>query len=156
MTNHVPNGVSVRGLQETLDALEKKLGPAKVVKVSKQALKLTGKYMETEIKKAVETYRDTGATVNELVVSTPRAKSGTVTVKVGWDGKGSDQRYRLVHLNEFGYTPHGIYANHANAVDSKGFAFYKPGGFGKIRQAYDAARQPSLELARAELRKLVD
>lgn len=156
MTNHVPSGVSVRGLQETLDALEKKLGPAKVVKVSKQALKLTGKYMETEIKKAVATYRDTGATVDELIVSTPKARGGTVTVKVGWDSKGSGQRFRLVHLNEFGYTPHGIYANHANAVDSKGFAFYKPGGFGKIRQAYDAARQPSLELARAELRKLVN
>ena len=63
--------------------------------------------MAVNLKNAVSSYRDTGKTVIEVTTGKPRLRGGVRTINVGWSGSGSGQRYRLVHLNEFGYTRYG-------------------------------------------------
>lgn len=134
--------VEIKGMDEVLAKLDQQLGTRKVNAYSKEALTIMGRYLAVQIKNAVASYRDTGATVQEIIVSTPRKKDGTLTVKIGWDGMGSRQRWRLVHLNEFGYTRSG--------------RTYRPRGIGKIQKTYDLNKAPAQELARNQLRKLVN
>lgn len=134
--------VEIKGMDEVLAKLDQQLGTRKVNAYSKEALTIMGRYLAVQIKNAVDSYRDTGATVQEIVVSTPRKKDGTLTVKIGWDGMGSRQRWRLVHLNEFGYTRSG--------------RTYRPRGIGKIQKAYDSNKVQAKELGQNQLRKLVN
>lgn len=134
--------VEIKGMDEVLAKLDQQLGTRKVNAYSKEALTIMGRYLAVQIKNAVASYRDTGATVQEIVVSTPRKKDGTLTLKLGWDGAGSKQRWRLVHLNEFGYTRSG----HT----------YRPRGIGKIQKAYDSNKVKAKELGQNQLRKLVE
>ncbi|MFY4479666.1 hypothetical protein [Latilactobacillus sakei] len=134
--------VEIKGMDEVLAKLDQQLGTRKVNAYSKEALTIMGRYLAVQIKNAVASYRDTGATVQEIVVSTPRKKDGTLTVKIGWDGMGSRQRWRLVHLNEFGYTRSG--------------RTYRPRGIGKIQKAYDSNKVQAKELGQNQLRKLVN
>lgn len=134
--------VEIKGMDEVLAKLDQQLGTRKVNAYSKEALTIMGRYLAVQIKNAVASYRDTGATVQEIIVSTPRKKDGTLTVKIGWDGMGSRQRWRLVHLNEFGYTRSG--------------RTYRPRGIGKIQKAYDSNKVQAKELGQNQLRKLVN
>ncbi|GEP21109.1 hypothetical protein FC71_GL001050 [Latilactobacillus sakei subsp. carnosus DSM 15831] len=134
--------VEIKGMDEVLAKLDQQLGTRKVNAYSKEALTIMGRYLAVQIKNAVASYRNTGATVQEIVVSTPRKKDGTLTVKIGWDGMGSRQRWRLVHLNEFGYTRSG--------------RTYRPRGIGKIQKAYDSNKVQAKELGQNQLRKLVN
>lgn len=134
--------VEIKGMDEVLAKLDQQLGTRKVNAYSKEALTIMGRFLAVQIKNAVASYKDTGATVQEIAVSTPRKKDGTLTVKIGWDGMGSRQRWRLVHLNEFGYTRSG--------------RTYRPRGIGKIQKAYDSNKVQAKELGQNQLRKLVD
>ncbi|BAP85527.1 gp9 protein [Paucilactobacillus hokkaidonensis JCM 18461] len=133
--------VNIRGMDEVLAKMESKLGSRAVAKYSNEALNIAGRYMAANLKSAVGSYRDTGATVNEVTVGKARLKGGVRTIKVGWDGGGSKQRYRLVHLNEFGYTRFG--------------RTYGPRGMGKVQNAYDSSREPMKALEKHELEKLL-
>lgn len=133
--------VTIRGMDEVLEKMEKKLGSAAVAKYSNQALQVAGRYMAVQLKNAVASYRDTGATVHEVVVGKSKLKHGTRLVHIGWDGSGSGQRYRLVHLNEFGYTRFG--------------RSYSPRGSGKVQNAWDSSKTKMKELEKHELEKLL-
>ncbi|WP_137597136.1 hypothetical protein [Paucilactobacillus kaifaensis] len=133
--------VNIRGMDEVLANMEKKLGSRSVARYSNEALNVAGRYMAVRLKSAVSSYRDTGATVNEVTVGQARLKGGVRTIKIGWDGGGSKQRYRLVHLNEFGYTRFG--------------RSYSPRGIGKVQNAYESSKQPMKALEKHELEKLL-
>jgi hypothetical protein len=133
--------VEIKGMDEVLSNLEKKLGTRAVNKVSKEALNIAGRYMAVQLKSAVSSYRDTGATVNEIVVGKSKLVGGIRKIGIGWDGTGTKQRYRLVHLNEFGYTRFGRH--------------YSPGGLGKVQKAFSSAKVPIKELEKHELEKLL-
>ncbi|WP_039638795.1 hypothetical protein [Lacticaseibacillus casei] len=112
-----------------------------VAKYINNALTIAGRYAVVELKQAAASYRDTGATVNEITAGKPRLRGGVRNIKIGWSGDGSKQRWRLVHLNEFGYTRNG--------------RTYAPRGIGKIRSSYDEMQPKLKELEAAELRKLL-
>ena len=133
--------IDVKGLKEIEQKLNEKFSERQVATHVNNALKIAGRYATVELKRAASTYRDTGATVNEIVAGKPSAKSGVRNIKIGWSGDGSKQRWRLVHLNEFGYTRNG--------------RSYSPRGVGKIRSAYDDMQPKLRELEAAELRKLL-
>lgn len=133
--------VNIRGMDEVLANMDKKLGSRAVAKYSNEALNVAGRYMAVRLKSAVSSYRDTGATVIEVTTGKPRLKGGVRTIKIGWDGGGSKQRYKLVHLNEFGYTRFGRH--------------YSPRGIGKVQNAYDSSKQQMKALEKHELEKLL-
>lgn len=96
------SGVELVGVDEVLAKMEQRLGEAKVRRVTNKALREVGRELEPEFKQAVASYRDTGATVNAVVVSGISRTTGRAEIKIGF-GKGFPSRWQLVHLNELGY-----------------------------------------------------
>ena len=130
--------VNVTGVDEILKELEQRLSPAKVTRISNQALRVVGQYGVMKLKTAVSSYRDTGKTVNEITATKPRKSGGGRMIKIGWSGDGT--RWRLVHLNEFGYTRFG--------------KTYSPRGFGKIQSVEDDLGKHAEEVIAYELKVL--
>lgn len=128
------SGAKLVGVDELLANMERKLGEDKVRRVTNKALRETAKEIEPDFKKAISSYRDTGATVNAIVVSGVSRASGVPTVKLGF-GKGHPSRWQLVHLNELGYA--------RNA---------RPRGFGVIRRFSDQLESVYPETIQSHLR----
>lgn len=126
------------GFDEVINKLTEKFSPAKLSRVENAALRVAGRRVAVELKNAVASYKDTGKTVLQVSVGNPRSRGGVRTIKIGWH---AGDRWRLVHLNELGYTRFG--------------KTYSPRGMGKIQGAYDSSRGPAKELERAELKKLL-
>lgn len=133
--------VEIRGMDEVLAKLDEKFKPSRVSRIENNALNVAGRLMAVNLKRAVSSYRDTGKTVIEVTAGKARTRGGVKNIKIGWSGDGSGQRYRLVHLNEFGYTRNG--------------KSYSPRGMGKIQNAYDSSRDEIKALMKHELEKLL-
>lgn len=93
-------GVDVKGQKKLERQLEQKLGKRAMTQVVDRALEAGAEVFERELVKQLETFKDTGATVRELRFSKPRDVGGARTITAHW--KGPDDRYRIIHLNEFG------------------------------------------------------
>jgi hypothetical protein len=93
----------IRGIDAVVRALEKNLGEQKMNRVVNKVMKEVGQEAEDGLKEAVSVFKDTGKTVEETTYSLSNA-GGRKQVKLGW-GKGT--RWRLEHLNEWGYTREG-------------------------------------------------
>lgn len=113
------SGAELRGIDDVLRNLEARLGDTKVKRATSRALKAVANETLEEFKGALQVYKDTGETVESATAGRVTGlASGVPVVKIGF-GEGS--RWRLVHLNEFGYAqnPH-------------------PRGFGVIRRFSEA------------------
>lgn len=113
------SGAELRGFDDVLRNIEVRLGDNKVKRATSQALKAVANETLEEFKGALQVYKDTGATIESATVGRVTGlATGVPVVKIGF-GEGS--RWRLVHLNEFGYAknPH-------------------PRGFGVIRRFSEA------------------
>ena len=71
----------------------------------------------------MENLKDTGASINEIKISKPIKFNNKSKVTLYWDGP--NKRYKIIHLNEYGYTKHG----------KKKASKIKPRGFGAIQRA---------------------
>ncbi|RIN99068.1 hypothetical protein [Mammaliicoccus sciuri] len=98
--------VEIKGVQQLVNQLEKKFGVENTKRVNDQALKKAGAYFGKELSSAFETFKDTGASINEIKLTNPMMIQGVRGIKVYWEGPMD--RYRLIHLNEWGYTRNGI------------------------------------------------
>lgn len=92
--------VDITGLNKLLGELENRLGKKATQRISDQALKEGAEVFVKELKSQFESFRDTGASIDEITISNPTWVGNTRTVKIHW--KGPDGRYRIIHLNEFG------------------------------------------------------
>lgn len=92
--------VEVTGLNKLLKEIEDRYGKENVQRVSDQALVKGADVFVQELKRQFESFKDTGASIREITVSKPVTISRARTVRVHW--KGPDNRYRIIHLNEFG------------------------------------------------------
>ena len=113
------SGAELRGFDDVLRNLEVHLGDTKVKRATSQALKAVANETLEEFKGALQVYKYTGETVESATAGRVTGlATGVPVVKIGF-GEGS--RWRLVHLNEFGYgkNPH-------------------PRGFGVIRRFSEA------------------
>lgn len=93
-------GVEIRGTEKVLEALEKKLGRESMQQVLDKALLDGANVFVKELKSQFETFKDTGASIEEITVTGPMWEGGERVVKVHW--KGPKGRYRIIHLNEWG------------------------------------------------------
>lgn len=131
--------VNIKGLDKVLAQMEKELGTKKVNRVVNKTLDATGEVLKQKVKSAVSVYKDTGATVDEVVKSKSKKIDGINKVKVGWNGP--KQRSKLVHLNEFGYTRNG--------------KRYSPRGKGVIRNTVDEAEGTYIKNMRSGLKEII-
>ena len=100
------SGAELRGFDDVLRNLEARLGGTKVKRATSQALKAVANETLEEFKGALQVYKDKGDTIESATVGRVTGlAAGVPVVKIGF-GEGS--RWRLVHLNEFGYSknPH--------------------------------------------------
>jgi len=107
----------LKGFDEMMDQLEKRFGPEAMKRLSEEALEEGLKAFEPILEEEMKKFSSpnsskyaTGASVEEISHTTVERRGRTVRVFVYW--KGSKQRYRLIHLNENGYTREGkVYKN---------------------------------------------
>lgn len=131
--------VTVTGTDEIIKNIEAKLGKARATRVVNKALRNTGDDIVEIVKESVAYYRDTGATYNEVVKSNVKGASlGVKSIDIGF--RGDMSRWRLVHLNEFGYTRFGKRVS--------------PQGMGALQRAVDKSKKVSLTKMRGELEEL--
>jgi hypothetical protein len=116
------SGANLKGFDDVLRNLEMHLGDTKVKRATSRALKAVANETLEEFKGALEVFKDTGETIESATVG--RVTGLAVSVPVVKIGFGEGARWRLVHLNEFGY------AKKAH-----------PRGFGVIRRFSEANAQ---------------
>lgn len=115
----------LKGVDEVLNKLEEQLGERKRNRVVNQTLNDAGEEFKEKFAAGLATYRDTGASYNEVTRSRSSRRGGTFSLRVGL--RGPMNRYALLHLNEFGYVRWG--------------RRYSPRGMGVIRQVIDSEGQ---------------
>lgn len=95
------SGAELRGIDDVLRNLEARLGDTNVKRATSRALKAVANETLEEFKGALQVYKDTGETIESATAGRVTGlAAGVPIVKIGF-GEGS--RWRLVHLNEFGY-----------------------------------------------------
>ena len=92
--------VKVSGMAAVESALRQKLGKAQVDALSDKALIKASEVFIKELKAQLKTFKDTGATIDEVTTSKPYTLNGVRNITVYWSGP--KERYRLIHLNEYG------------------------------------------------------
>lgn len=96
--------VEVRGVDALQRKLQERFGKANMQRIVDEALKEGAKVFLTELKKELATFSGipgtTGATLKEVTLTEPYDKNGVRTISVHW--KGPQNRYRIIHLNEYG------------------------------------------------------
>ncbi|MFH0070537.1 hypothetical protein [Peribacillus sp. NPDC056705] len=92
--------VKIHGEKAVMAELEKRLGKVKAQQLSDKALKQGAHVFIKELKSQFQSFKDTGASINEMTISEPMWVSGVRTIKIHW--RGPKDRYRIIHLNEFG------------------------------------------------------
>ncbi|EUJ33523.1 gp9 protein [Listeria floridensis FSL S10-1187] len=129
--------IKITGTDQIIRSLEKQFGHAKLNKITTQALLKGGEVVQQEMKSAFNEWADTGASRDEIVISVPRRQQGVKRLKLGWNG--SKNRWRLIHLNEFGYTKVGRRIS--------------PAGIGTIRRTIKATEEVYETAVEQELRR---
>jgi len=97
--------VKISGAREIINNMEKVAVKNKVRKMTRNAINAGAQLVEKEVKQNIKPFRDTGATYNEVVLTNAAYTAGQAHAKLGWNGP--KQRYRLIHLEEWGYTRKG-------------------------------------------------
>lgn len=130
----------IKGVDEVLNKLEEELGERKRATIENKALNNAAERYTDGLATAVAAYADEGYTTSETTHARASKKaSGLRTVRVGWNGPM--KRYKLIHLNEFGYTRFGV--------------TYSPRGVGVIQGYIDSATPVFLSDMYDELKELV-
>ncbi|MEB8150472.1 hypothetical protein BU097_05330 [Staphylococcus xylosus] len=132
--------ISVKGDKEIIAYLEKKFGKSATKRITDFALTKGGQKVVQIIKRDMGSFKDTGESVSETSLSKPMTIGGVRTVKIHW--RGPKQRYRIIHLNEFGhYDRSGKWVNTA--------------GKGVIERAMREGRETYFRTVKEEIRRRV-
>lgn len=132
--------ISVKGDKEIIAYLEKKFGKSATKRITDFALTKGGQKVVQIIKRDMGSFKDTGESVSEASLSKPMTIGGVRTVKVHW--RGPKQRYRIIHLNEFGhYDRSGKWVN--------------PASKGVIERAMREGRETYFRTVKEEIRRRV-
>ncbi|NIK11191.1 hypothetical protein [Alkalibacillus almallahensis] len=92
--------VEVTGMDKVLRSLEEELGEKAVQQISDAALNDAAQLFLAELKRQFEPWSDKGHSILEMTLSKPYWEGNARTIKVYW--QGPHDRYRIIHLNEFG------------------------------------------------------
>lgn len=130
-------GASVTGMDDIIKSLNIKFNSKRVSSIENRALIAGARVVAEEIEQQLKPFQDTGATIEEITIGLPTRRGGFKHILVGW--RGPMERYRLVHLNEFGYTRNG--------------KKYNSRAKGAIQRAINNTKQPFFDAVIGELSK---
>ena len=129
--------VEFQGIQETLQSLERTLGEKKMRTVTRKAVNTGAEKVEKRLQTDLLVFKDKGYTIDEVVRKNATYRNQEVEAEIGWNGP--HQRYRLIHLNEWGYTQKGKQI--------------KPRGFGVITKSLKKSEPIYLNEVAQEVKK---
>jgi len=92
--------VNITGNRELLRELERRFGEQASLIITDRALKKGARAFVQELKRQFESFKDTGASIDEITISEPLWVGSNRTIKIYW--KGPKHRYSVIHLNEWG------------------------------------------------------
>lgn len=128
--------MTVKGMAELERALEEKFGKRHMRRIVDNALIKGAQVFKKEIVKQFETFKDTGQSIREIHISKPMTVGGVREVKIYW--RGPKDRYRIIHLNEFGTIKNP-----------------NPDGKGAIQRAMRSARNTYIKEVRSQIERLI-
>ena len=131
------NNVDCKGVNETLRAMENRLGDKKVRSIARKAINSGAEKVEKRLQSDMLVFKDTGYTIDEVVRKNATYRNYKAEAEIGWNGP--HQRYRLIHLNEWGYTRNGRQI--------------KPRGFGVITKSLKNSEPVYFETAASEVKR---
>lgn len=131
------SNVEFKGIQETLKAMETKLGEKKTRTVTRKAINVGAEKVEKKLQTDMLVFKDKGYTIEEVVRKNATYRNYKAEAEIGWNGP--HQRYRLIHLNEWGYTRNGRQI--------------KPRGFGVITKSLKNSEPVYLSTVEMEVKK---
>lgn len=129
--------VEFKGFEDVYTKLQDQLSEQALGRASSKALTAGAHVVAATLSQEFEKFKDTGASEDEIIVGKVTNQNGFKSVLVGWNGP--KQRYRLVHLNEFGYNRNG--------------EKIKPRGYGSIQRAVSNSEGAFLLAVTKELKK---
>lgn len=92
--------VKVHGVNKLVNELESKFGTKRIQEITAKALDKGSLLISMELYRQLRTFRDKGYTIDELTISDVEGTGSNQTVRIYW--KGPHNRYRIIHLNEWG------------------------------------------------------
>lgn len=133
---------TLKGEKELQRELERRFGKRKMQKIVDYALTKGGGVVASIIAKDMRSFADTGKSVKSTSVSKPQTIGGVRQVKIHWNDGSTGERYRIIHLNEYGhYDKAGKWVNTA--------------GKGVIENALRQGRETYFSTVKAELARRV-
>lgn len=127
----------ITGVKETIRVLEKKLGEKKMKTLTKKAINVAAEKVEKKLQNDMLVFKDKGYTIDEVVRKDAIYRNGNAEAEIGWNGP--HERYRLIHLNEWGYTRDGRQI--------------KPRGFGVITKSLKNSEPLYFDTVSEEVKK---
>lgn len=91
---------TIKGVDETIRALDQRFSPSATLRMVDKALTAGAEVIKKEIEKSFQSFKDTGASIDEITYSKPMTLNGKRTIMIYWSGP--KKRYTIIHLNEFG------------------------------------------------------
>ena len=92
--------VKVNGIDQVNRELERRFGGKSMERILDKALLSGASVIKKELERNFDSFKDTGASKDEITISKPMTLNGTRTVVIYWSGP--KKRYTIIHLNEFG------------------------------------------------------
>lgn len=132
--------MTLKGDKEIIAYLETKYGKSAMKRITDFALTKAGNKVVSIIKGNMKSFEDTGESVEETTLSKPMTIKGVRTVKIHW--RGPKQRYRIIHVNEYGH------------FDRSG-KWVNTAGKGVIENAMREGRETYFRTVKEEMRKRV-
>lgn len=93
-------GVKVTGQKKLIAELERRFGKVNMQRITDAALSEGARVFVAELRRQFASWKDTGASYDEIMISKPMTVGGSRIIKIHW--RGPKNRYRIIHLNEWG------------------------------------------------------
>src|SRR5699024_5801281 len=128
--------VKVNGVEEVNRELERRLGGKSMERILDKALLAGAAVVKKELERNFESFKDTGASKDEITISKPMTLNGTRTVVIYWSGP--KKRHTIIHLNEFGTIKNP-----------------SPRGKGAVERALRAGQAEYLRVVKKEIARMI-
>ena len=128
--------VKVNGVEEVNRELERRFGGKSMERILDKALLSGASVIKKELERNFDSFKDTGASKDEITISKPMTLNGARTVVIHWSGPKN--RYTIIHLNEFGTIKNP-----------------SPRGKGAIERALRAGQAEYLRVVKKEIARMI-
>lgn len=128
--------VKVNGVEEVNRELERRFGGKNMERILDKALTAGAGVIKKELERNFDSFKDTGASKDEITISKPMTLNGTRTVVIYWSGP--KKRYTIIHLNEFGTIKNP-----------------SPRGKGAVERALRAGQAEYLRVVKKEIARMI-